>query len=130
MHSSGNLIEGIKKEFGTFRSSSVVHIWKEANCVAHTLAREAVTNGYNLSWLEEIPICIGGIVIREQVVPRSWLFGFSLFLWSFIRLIEMFQQKKKNLNYSLIGKALQVKYLIEIKSKLWSQNLNSLLAFF
>jgi hypothetical protein len=54
-HSSGHFIKGIEKELSTFRSSSVVDVRREANCAAHTRALEAVNNGYDLSWLEEIP---------------------------------------------------------------------------
>jgi hypothetical protein len=70
MHSSGHFIEGIKKELDTFRSPSVVHIRREANCAAYTPARNAITKSNDLSWLEDILTSIGDIVIKEQVGPR------------------------------------------------------------
>jgi len=71
MHSSGHFIEGIKEELDTFRSYLVIHVRKEANFAAHTLAKDAATTGNDLSWLEDIPISICDIVIRKQVVRRS-----------------------------------------------------------
>jgi hypothetical protein len=97
LHSSGHFIKEIKEEVGNFISSFVVHIQRKVNCVAHTLARDAVATGNALSWLEEIPINIGDIVIREQVIHRSLLFGSFLFLLSSIRLNELFQNKKNKI---------------------------------
>jgi hypothetical protein len=85
MHSSGHFIEGIKEELSTFRSSAVVHVRRETNCAAHTLTRDEVTTGNDLSWLEDISTSIGDIVIREQVVFRildpdflDYIFSYSL----------------------------------------------------
>jgi hypothetical protein len=36
MHGSGDFIEGIQLELDTFRSSSIVHIRREANSVTHS----------------------------------------------------------------------------------------------
>lgn len=71
IHNFVHFIEGIKHELGNFRSSSVVHVRREANLAAHTLAKEAANNFIDTVWLEDIPSSIFGIVSREFVVPRS-----------------------------------------------------------
>jgi len=68
---SMDFIEGIQVELGTFRSSSIVHIRREANSTAHILTRNAATNFVDLLWLEDIPNSIFDTVLREVVVPKS-----------------------------------------------------------
>jgi ribonuclease HI len=70
-HGSGHFIEAIQVELGTFRSSSIVHIRREANSTAHILTRNAATNFVDLLWLEDIPNSIFDTVLREVVVPKS-----------------------------------------------------------
>lgn len=65
----GHFVEGIKDGMRIFRSSSFVHVRRDANSTVHGLAKEAVRHAIDKVWIEEIPHFIYGIVIKEQVLP-------------------------------------------------------------
>jgi hypothetical protein len=67
----GHFIESIQHELQGLSTSIIVFVPRECNSAAHVLANEAVANNVDSVWLEDIPRSISGIVIREQVVPKS-----------------------------------------------------------
>jgi hypothetical protein len=69
LSSSGHLIESIVKELNCFRSASFVHVTRECNIVAHTLAMEAVEHYEEMYWIEETPNCIGSFICRKCIGP-------------------------------------------------------------
>jgi hypothetical protein len=46
----------------------IVHVKQKANSTTHDLAQEAATHNIDKFWLEEIPLSIYAIVIREYSV--------------------------------------------------------------
>jgi hypothetical protein len=52
-----------------FRSSCVVYTPREANGVAHSLAKQTISCKQNSLWLEDIISHISFLVFREQVSP-------------------------------------------------------------
>jgi hypothetical protein len=62
---SGHLTESIIQEFQGFRSATFVHVKRECNNVAHTLARLAVDQNFQNVWLEEPLNCITDLIVRE-----------------------------------------------------------------
>jgi hypothetical protein len=63
---TGNLIQGILCNKGSFRGSSFRHIGREANSVAHYLASLAHQEP-NRVWLEEAPPSIIPLLIRDLI---------------------------------------------------------------
>jgi len=60
----GHFVESIRKELEGFRFSSVSYCCREANCVAHELAKKASSKGIDEVWLEEWPNFISEVVCR------------------------------------------------------------------
>lgn len=63
----GHILDGIKSGLESFRSANIVHVKRDANSVAHGLARAAVTHIVDSIWMEEISPQIYDIVIRKLV---------------------------------------------------------------
>jgi hypothetical protein len=64
----GHFIEKIKEEVMSLWSFRVVHTRREANSVAHTLAKAASAQIKDSIWLEKVLSFISDIVCRELVV--------------------------------------------------------------
>jgi hypothetical protein len=69
LNDAGHFVEGIIAEIQGLRGVSMVHVGREANSVAHFLAKEASSTVIDSVWLEEIPSCILHIVLRESLFP-------------------------------------------------------------
>jgi ribonuclease HI len=54
----GHFVEAIRKDASEFISCSWFHCYREANVVAHQLAREASSKYLSYSWIEEMPLFI------------------------------------------------------------------------
>jgi hypothetical protein len=54
MNQISHFVECIEQEFGYFTSSCVVHVHREANSAACTLAKEATTHSIDSVCLEDI----------------------------------------------------------------------------
>jgi len=65
----GHFIENIHLEKGCFRSVVFSFSPRECNNAAHTLAKEASSNCVDNRWLEDMPVCIRSIVLRECSCP-------------------------------------------------------------
>lgn len=66
---AGHLTEIVIKELEGFRKAIFVHVPRELNEVAHTLAKEAAVRKIDDCWLEEVPECIFSLVVREKSFP-------------------------------------------------------------
>jgi ribonuclease HI len=66
----GHYVESFQQERVGLRYSTFAHAYREANGVAHALARYAISCKIDNVWLEDIPPFILAIVTRELVVPR------------------------------------------------------------
>jgi ribonuclease HI len=64
---SGHLTESIIQELQGFKSAIFVHVKRECNNVAHTLARLAVDQNFSDVLLEEPPNCIVDLIVRERL---------------------------------------------------------------
>lgn len=64
---SGHLTESIIQELQGFRSATIVHVKRECNNVAHTLARLVVDQNFSDVWLEEPLNCIADLIVRERL---------------------------------------------------------------
>jgi len=62
---SGHLIESIVQEPHGRRSAQFVHVKRDCNSVAYSLAKVAMDQNISDCWLEEAPICIAELIIRE-----------------------------------------------------------------
>ena len=62
-------VEGIKTERRVLESTMFTYVRREANTVAHTLAKMANTRATDNTWLEFVPPDIYGIVRREESFP-------------------------------------------------------------
>jgi ribonuclease HI len=62
---SGLFVEGIRTEMQGLRGVTIAHVNREANNVAHLLAKEASTLEMDGVWLEECPTFILNAVLRE-----------------------------------------------------------------
>jgi len=69
LSSSGHLIESIVQELNGFRFASFVHVTRDCNTVAHTLAKEALEHYEEMCCLEETPACIDNFICRECIDP-------------------------------------------------------------
>ncbi|KAF3974001.1 hypothetical protein CMV_002629 [Castanea mollissima] len=63
----GHIIEDVKHLSMAMKSCEFHHTKREANQVAHTLARKAIQFDTKLAWIEEIPPCVS-VVIRMDIV--------------------------------------------------------------
>ena len=66
-----HFIEDIKEGIRSLEHASFIHVKREANEAAHTLAVEARSHVIDISRWTTIPPCICGIVRREEVLPSS-----------------------------------------------------------
>jgi hypothetical protein len=62
----GHLIDEIKEVLGKLRSWRIEHVKRDANFVAHILAREVFSCVIDKVWDEEISNCIYDILTNEQ----------------------------------------------------------------
>ena len=63
----GNIIEDVKLLSKTMKSCEFHHTKREANQVAHTLARNAIKVDSELVWIEEIPQCVSDVIQIDVV---------------------------------------------------------------
>jgi hypothetical protein len=63
----GHFLESIHMEKQFLRLCTFSFISRDANSAAHCLAKEAACNKTNRCWLEDIPMSISSIVLREAV---------------------------------------------------------------
>ena len=63
----GNIIEDVKILSKTMKSCEFHHKKREANQVAHTLARNAIKVVSELVWIEEIPQCVSDVILMDAV---------------------------------------------------------------
>ena len=63
----GNIIEDAKLLSKTMKSCEFHHTKREANRVAHTLARNAIHIDTELAWIEEIPPCVSDVIRIDAV---------------------------------------------------------------
>ena len=63
----GNIIEDVKILSKTMKSCEFHHTKREANQVAHTLARNAIKVVSELVWIEEIPQCVSDVILMDAV---------------------------------------------------------------
>jgi ribonuclease HI len=66
---TGHFIEGIISEMQGFRSATLVYVDREANNVAHCLAKEASNKVVDLVWFEDIPHCILHALLGDSSCP-------------------------------------------------------------
>jgi ribonuclease HI len=66
----GHFVDAIRKDASDFTSFSWAHCCREANVVAHQLAREASSKCLSYSWIEEMPIFISDASFRDLLVSR------------------------------------------------------------
>jgi ribonuclease HI len=66
---SSHILESIHVERQSLHICSFNFVYREANCAAHCLAKEAVSTMNDLCLLENTPISISSIVVREAVCP-------------------------------------------------------------
>jgi hypothetical protein len=76
--SYGQFIECIQRELCGLENARLMHVMKDANNVAHMLAKLAITHVTMSTWLENVPPSVGDIVRREQSLPclcdLLWIF--------------------------------------------------------
>jgi hypothetical protein len=60
-------VEDIKSVLSNLRRWTINHIKREANSVAHELAKEATRKDMDHVWIEEVPSCIVETVILERM---------------------------------------------------------------
>jgi hypothetical protein len=65
----GHFLENIHLEKGCFKSVTFSFIPRECNSAAHNLANEASNNYVDHCWLEEMPLSVRSIVLRECSCP-------------------------------------------------------------
>jgi len=66
---AGHILESIHVEWRSLRTSSFKFVFRESNCVAHCLAKEAASIMSDLCLLEDTPTSISSIVLREAISP-------------------------------------------------------------
>jgi len=66
---AGHFIESIQQERHHFRSTKFQAIPRDCNMAAHHLAKMASHNIIDLYWLEDIPVSVCNIVVRERPGP-------------------------------------------------------------
>jgi hypothetical protein len=65
----GFLVEDTRTLLNSFQSWQVSHVRREANEVAHRLAKVAITQSLNYVWRDSPPSFIHSIVLAEQEFP-------------------------------------------------------------
>jgi hypothetical protein len=70
MSSYGHLIDCIRGELCSFENACFIHVSREANNAAHTLAKLATTHVTLSTWRGDVPPSVGDIVRRE--IPPSF----------------------------------------------------------
>lgn len=63
----GHLIDDVKTGLNVYSKWKVEHVHREANKVAHNLAKLAIQQATDSVWLDEGPSCIGDILLVEQL---------------------------------------------------------------
>jgi hypothetical protein len=66
LRSYGHIIDCIRGELRCFENARFIHVRREANIAAHTLAKLATTHVTLSTWRGDVPPCVGDIVRREQ----------------------------------------------------------------
>ena len=66
LSSYGHLIKCIKRELLQPENASLIHVLRDANIAAHTLAKLATTHVTMSTWLGDVPPSIGDIVRRDK----------------------------------------------------------------
>jgi hypothetical protein len=66
----GYMVNGIKEDLRQLKSWSIVHVKRNVNKAAHTIARETVLCVINKVWVEETRNCICDIVGWDYHVPN------------------------------------------------------------
>jgi hypothetical protein len=66
---AGHFVEGIIMEMQGLRQVSISHVGRDANNVAHLLAKEASSKEMDFVWLEDCPNFILPVVLREISSP-------------------------------------------------------------
>jgi hypothetical protein len=62
----GHLIECIKRELQQLENANFIHVLRDANNAAHTLAKLATTHVTMSTWLGDVPPSIGDIVRQDK----------------------------------------------------------------
>lgn len=93
----GHFVESIHQEVGLLQSSCFNFIPREANSLAHSLAKEAVSSRTSNVWSEEMPTSIQNIVLREKFLLRSLLDRLLLLLSLMKEFSRCSKKKKKKL---------------------------------
>jgi hypothetical protein len=70
----GHIIDCIRRETNSLENARFIHVKREANNVAHTLAKLATTHVTMSTWKGDVPPSIGDIVRREQSPLFSFFF--------------------------------------------------------
>jgi hypothetical protein len=65
----GQMIESILEELVDVRGAKFVHVNKECNIAAHTLAKEVVKRRQSMCWSQVVPDCISSIIHKERLCP-------------------------------------------------------------
>ena len=63
----GSIIDDVKHLSKAMKSCEFHHTKREANQVAHTLARNAIHVDTEMAWLEEIPPCVFDVIRMDAV---------------------------------------------------------------
>jgi hypothetical protein len=63
-------VDGIKAGLCQIRSWRIEHVKRNANLVAHTIAKNAILCVIDRVWVEETPNCICGTIFKERYAPR------------------------------------------------------------
>ncbi|XP_059451054.1 uncharacterized protein LOC132181841 [Corylus avellana] len=66
---TGHIIEAIKTEIRSFSHWQMLYVQREANHIAHVLAREASKQCMENEWFNDPPDCIKDLLVLEQDVP-------------------------------------------------------------
>jgi ribonuclease HI len=69
LSTAGHFIEGIVSEMQGFKYATLVYVGREANNVAHCLAKEASSKVVDLVWFEDILHCILHALLRDNSCP-------------------------------------------------------------
>lgn len=66
MSSFGHLLDDVKSRLSGLQCYEVTHVCREANLVAHTLAKLAIFGTMDHVWLEDYPSAFRSFVFAEQ----------------------------------------------------------------
>jgi hypothetical protein len=62
----GQILDDIKSQFSFFSSVEVKHVRRNANRVAHVLAKYALSQLLNNTWITECPSIIQNVVVADS----------------------------------------------------------------